>query len=94
MTVLATESNVDFTKLKTDGNDVLVLTPANDYKLTVAQALLAKMGSEGVVGQLVGSGTITVVADASNTDLSKLTLNTGDVIQLAGGLNYTLASGN
>lgn len=92
MTVLAAENNVDFTKIKTDGNDVLVLKAGNHYKLGVGQALSAKLGSDGALGQLVSSGRITVVADASNTDLSKLILDSGDLIELAGGLNYTLAT--
>lgn len=92
ITVLANENNVDFTKLKTDGNDVLVLRAGNNYKLTVAQALAAKISADGALGQLAGSGLITVVADASSTDLSKLSLNSGDRIDLAGGLNYTLTT--
>jgi len=92
MTIWANENNVDLTKLKTDANDVLVLTAGHNYKLNVAQALTAKMGPGGTVGQLGGSGNITVVVDASSTDLFKLNLDQGDLIELTGGLNYTLAT--
>jgi hypothetical protein len=92
ITIVGAADNFDFTRLKTDTNDVLVLASANSYRLSAAQAATAKIGADGTLGQLVSAGTITVVADTNNTDLTKLVLDSADRIELTAGQNYTLSS--
>lgn len=92
ITVKDAPNGFDFTKIKTDGNDVLVLTPGSNYRLNTAQATTAKMSVDGLAGQLVSSGAITVVSSTDKDDLTKLTLDSGDTMELLGGLSYTLNS--
>ena len=92
ITIVGSADYFDFTRLKTDSNDVLVLSSANNYRLSAAQAATAKIGADGTLGQLASAGTITVVADTNNTDLSKLVLDSADRIELTAGQNYTLTS--
>lgn len=77
--------------LSATGVDVIQLTAGGNYTLTYEQALISRVGSTGTTARLVDAGAVTVVA-TSAADFTRLTLGSGDTIQLATGQAYTLTN--
>lgn len=70
--------------------DIIQLTAGQAYTLSANQASIARI-DQGNLGNLTSAGAITVVAP-STYDLSGLTLDSGDVIVLSAGVDYTLTA--
>ena len=91
----ATTGNTDLSKLQTDSNDIILLSSGQEYRLTSAQAAIAKVvsaGATGTAGSLAGLSKVTIDARAGGVDLSKLLVDTGDVFWLAPGQKYTMTT--
>jgi len=72
--------------------NAIQLKAGNDYTLNFQQALITRIGGDGVKGVLTSSGAITIKDVPNNADLTRITTDSGDSILLTGGLNYTLSS--
>jgi hypothetical protein len=74
---------------------VIALADAKDYTLSAGQALIARMGSATTPAALTSTGVITVddadSAVGSSVNLTRLVLDTADVLMLGRG-NYDLTS--
>ena len=91
----ATTGNTDLSRLQTDSNDIILLSSGQEYRLTAAQAAIAKVvsaGATGAAGSLASLSKVTIDARAGSVDLSKLLVDTGDVFWLAPGQKYTMTT--
>ena len=92
LTISATASGTNLSSIQTDANDIIQLYDGRDFTLTAAQAATAKIGTTGTLGALKSDGNITIDATAAGIDLSKLALDSGDLIVLAPGQKYTMTT--
>lgn len=88
----------DFSTLGTDSDDMLVLWPGQRYALTTTQAANARVWTGSAIGpqgDLSSAGAVRLIASTvakATEDLSALTLESTDIIQLTAGVNYTLTA--
>ena len=88
----------DFSALGTDGNDKLVLWPAQRYTITTTQAANACVWNgtaDGPLGNLSTAGSIRLIASTvvkATEDLTGLLTDSSDILQLTAGVNYTLTA--
>lgn len=73
------------------GVDSIILAPGGAYTLTPSQARIARIDANGQPGQLGSTGQITVLAPVG-ADLSAIAMDSGDVLVLSAGQNYTLST--
>jgi len=74
------------------GYDILQLNDTSAYTLSAAQAALARIGTQGAVGNLASTGVLTVNAPSS-ADLTGLTLDSNDILNLNAGTITTITTG-
>ena len=92
LTISATQTGTDLSSIQTDANDIIQLADTKSFTLTAAQAATAKIGTTGTLGALKSDGKITIDATSGGSDLSKLALDSGDLILLAPGQKYTMTT--